>query len=76
VQHFGLKKRIITVKGLRALGKKDMIFNDWCKKVRVDPDSFKVFVPIYNPVTDKEEEVEVTCEAAKTLPLTKRYFFF
>ena len=75
VQHFGLKKRIITVKHMRSVGKRDMVYNNWCKPLRVDPDTFKVFIPI-DTEDGKEEEIELVCEPAKTLPLARRYFMF
>jgi len=75
VQHFGLKKRIVTVKNINKLGKKDMIYNNWCKPIRVDPQSFKVFIPIEGK-DGKEHPTEVTSAPAKTLPLSRRYFFF
>jgi len=75
VNHFNLKKRIVTVKGINGVKKKDMIFNNWCKPITVQPDKFKVFVPMDNE-KGEEELVELTCEPAKSLPLTKRYFFF
>jgi len=77
VQHFGLKKRIMTVKNINGLSKKDMVFNDWCKPLRVDPETFKVFIPIDDPDNlGLEKEIELISQPAKTLPLTRRYFFF
>eukprot|EP01126_Amoeba_proteus_P066297 TRINITY_DN9563_c1_g1_i1.p2 TRINITY_DN9563_c1_g1~~TRINITY_DN9563_c1_g1_i1.p2 ORF type:complete len:102 (+),score=22.86 TRINITY_DN9563_c1_g1_i1:164-469(+) len=75
VQSLKLKKRIVTVKHNHQLGKKDMKFNSWCKPVRVDPETFKVTIPVINE-NGEEQQVEVLSEPAKTLPLTQRYFVF
>ena len=46
-----------------SLKKSDMLHNDACPDIRVDPQTFDVFA----------DGVLATCEPAKTLPLARRY---
>ncbi|HEX7896895.1 MAG TPA: urease subunit alpha [Planctomycetota bacterium] len=62
----GLEKRIEAVRGCRKLGKKDMVLNDACPKIEVDPETYVV----------KADGVELRCEPAKVLPMAQRYFLF
>ena len=59
----GLTKALLPAKGTSTLRKKDMLHNDACPEVRVDPQTFDVFV---------DGEV-ATCDPARELPLTQRY---
>ena len=59
----GLTKALLPARGTRTLRKKDMLHNDVCPEVRVDPQTFDVFV---------DGEV-VSCDPAEELPLTQRY---
>ena len=59
----GLTKALLPARGTRALRKKDMLHNDACPEVRVDPQTFDVFV---------DGEL-ATCDPAEELPLTQRY---
>ena len=59
----GLTKALLPARGTRTLRKKDMLHNDACPEVRVDPQTFDVFV---------DGEV-VSCDPAEELPLTQRY---
>ena len=63
---YDLDKRIEPVKRCRGIGKKDMKLNDATPAITVDPETYKV-------TADGEH---LTCEPAKTLPLTQRYFLF
>ncbi|MBA8909140.1 urease alpha subunit, partial [Aminobacter ciceronei] len=58
-----LKKALLPSRGNRSLSKKDMLHNDACPNIRVDPQTFDVFV---------DGEL-ATCEPAYELPLTQRY---
>jgi urease subunit alpha len=60
------KRRFVAVKNTRAISKADMIHNDAMPDIRVDPDTYTVYV----------DGVAVGCEAAETLPMTQRYFLF
>ncbi|MFN5453420.1 MAG: urease subunit alpha, partial [Bradyrhizobium sp.] len=59
----GLSKQLLPVKGTRGLTKRDMVWNDTCPTIRVDPETFDVFV---------NGEL-ATCEPARELPLARRY---
>ena len=58
-----LKKHILAGRGTRKLNKQHMLRNDACPEIRVNPQTFDVFV----------DDVLATCEPAATLPLTQRY---
>jgi urease subunit alpha len=62
----GLSKRIEAVRGCRKLKKKDMVLNDACPKIEVDPETYIV----------KADGVELRCEPASVLPMAQRYFLF
>uniref|UniRef100_UPI0005B2CE34 amidohydrolase family protein n=1 Tax=Methylobacterium sp. B34 TaxID=95563 RepID=UPI0005B2CE34 len=59
----GLRKALLPARGTRTLTKADMLWNDACPAIRVDPQTFDVFV----------DGVLATCEPARTLPLAQRY---
>jgi urease subunit alpha len=55
---------LVAVKGTRTLAKSHMARNDVCPEIRVDPETYKVFV----------NGEHVTCRPARVLPLAQRYF--
>jgi urease subunit alpha len=59
----GLSKKVLPVGGTRGLSKRDMLWNDACPKISVDPETFDVFV----------DGVLATCEPAREVPLARRY---
>jgi len=59
----GLQKMVEAVKGTRGLRKSDMLHNDACPEVKVNPETFEVFV---------DGEL-ATCEPASDLPLSQKY---
>jgi urease subunit alpha len=59
----GLSKMLLGASGTRSLTKKDMLRNDYLPEMRVDPETFDVYV---------DGEI-ATCEPARELPLTQRY---
>ena len=59
----GLKKHILAGRGTRKLNKQHMLRNDACPEIRVNPQTFDVFV----------DDLLAICEPASTLPLTQRY---
>ena len=61
--HLDLRKRLLPVGGTRGLRKSDMVRNDACPDIRVDPATFEVFV----------DGVLATCEPATEIPLARRY---
>ncbi|MCX8253891.1 Urease subunit alpha 1 [Beijerinckiaceae bacterium RH AL1] len=62
-ESLGLRKMLLPARGTRKLTKRDMLWNDACPKVTVDPQTFDVFV----------DGVLATCEPAHQLPLAQRY---
>jgi urease subunit alpha len=62
----GLSKRLVAVKGTRTLAKQDLMLNDYLPKIDVDSQTYEV----------RADGVLLTCEPAKTLPMTQRYFLF
>jgi urease subunit alpha len=52
--------------GHRAIGKRDMIHNDYLPKIEVDPQTYEV----------RADGLLLACEPAKVLPLAQRYFLF
>ncbi len=65
-QSLGLNRRVEAVKNCRTIGKRDMIHNDATPRIEVNPETYEVRV-------DGEH---ITCEPAKELPMTQRYFLF
>lgn len=59
----GLGKEVVAAQGTRRLTKAHMLHNDACPQVRVNPETFEVFV----------DGALATCEPARTLPLARRY---
>jgi urease subunit alpha len=59
----GLSKSLLPARGTRNLRKSDMLHNEACPHMRVDPQTFEVFV----------DGVLATCEPARTVPLARRY---
>ena len=58
-----LKKMLLTTHGTRKLSKQHMMHNDYCPEIKVNPQTFDVFV---------DGEL-ATCEPAQQLPLTQKY---
>ncbi|POW14209.1 hypothetical protein PSHT_07492 [Puccinia striiformis] len=63
---YGLKKKLVPVKGCRKVRKTDLKLNDFCPNITVDPETYRVDI-------DGEE---CTVGAALTLPLTQAYHIF
>ena len=59
----GLTKALLPARGTRALRKADMVWNDALPDIRVDPQTFDVFV----------DGSIATCAPASRLPLAQRY---
>ena len=62
----GLSKQMIAVAGCRAVTKKDMVLNDYCPVMEVDPETYEV----------RADGELLTCEPADVLPMAQRYFLF
>ncbi len=65
-QSLGLQRRVEAVKGCRSIGKRDMIHNDATPKIEVNPETYEV----------RADGELLTCEPARELPMTQRYFLF
>ncbi|MEM9007151.1 MAG: urease subunit alpha [Cyanobacteria bacterium P01_F01_bin.86] len=61
----GLRKQLLPVKGTREVSKQDMLHNDACPEIEVDPDTFQVRV---------NGEI-ATCEPVSQVPLGRLYIF-
>ena len=62
-ERLGLAKPLLSLSGTRSLGKSDMLHNDACPDIAVDPQTFDVFV----------DGVLTACEPAEKLYLTRKY---
>ena len=65
-ESYGLEKKVVPVRGCRNIGKADMKLNDATPDITVDPETYEV----------KADGEAITCEPAKTLPLTQLYQLF
>ena len=61
-----IEKNTIAVENTRNISKKDMVFNNYCPDISVDPETYEVTA----------DGNVLTCEPAKELPLAQRYFLF
>ena len=61
-----ISKSVIAVENTRNISKKDMVFNNYCPEISVDPET-------YEGTADGNI---LTCEPATELPLAQRYFLF
>ena len=66
VAALGLRKPLMAIKNCRAIGKKDMVHNNYMPRIEVDPEDYIV----------KADGELLTCEPAKVLPMAQRYFLF
>jgi len=66
IANYNLNKVILPVENCRNIGKKDLIHNDKTPNIEVNPETYEV----------KVDGEKITCEPAKELPLTQRYFLF
>ena len=66
LNNLGLAKQTMPVENTRNISKKDMIFNNFCPDISVDPETYEV----------KANGEVLTCEPATELPLAQRYFLF
>jgi len=65
-EKFGLVKPLVAVKGIRGIGKRDMVHNDYLPSMDIDPQTYAV----------RADGTLLTCEPASTLPMAHRYFLF
>jgi urease subunit alpha len=65
-EQLGLTKLTSSVRGIREKRKEHMIFNDALPEISVDPQSYEV----------RADGELLSCEPARSLPLTQKYFLF
>lgn len=66
VESYNLNKIVLPVSNCRSVSKKDLKHNDQTPHIEVNAENYEV----------KVDGQKITCEAAKELPLTQRYFLF
>jgi urease subunit alpha len=66
VERYGLQREVAVVEHCRDIGKKDMKRNEATPEIRVDPETYQVWV-------DGEK---VASDPLDKLPMTQRYFLF
>ncbi len=66
LDRLNLAKETIGVEKTRDISKKDMVFNNYCPDISVDPETYEVTA----------DGNILTCEPATELPLAQRYFLF
>ncbi len=62
----GIMKELLPVKNIRNISKKDIVHNDYCPNIEVNPETYEV----------KANGEIITCEPAEALPLAQRYFMY
>lgn len=62
----GLAKGTLAVENTRGIGKKDLLMNDACPEVEVNPETYEV----------RADGELLTCQPAEELPMAQRYFLF
>jgi len=65
-ERFGLAKTLAAVKGIRGVGKRHMIHNDYAPRMEVDAQTYAV----------RADGQLLSCEPATHLPMAQRYFLF
>jgi len=66
VERYGLQRNVVPVSNCRNIGKKDMKRNEATPNIRIEPDTYQVYV----------DDERVHSEPIDHLPLTQRYFLF
>ena len=61
-----LAKTTVPVAHTRIISKADMVHNDYCPQIEVDPETYDV----------RADGELLTCEPAEELPMAQRYFMF
>ena len=62
----GIAKDLVAVENTRHIRKKDLIHNNACPKIEVDPETYEV----------RADGELLVCEPAQSLPMAQRYFLF
>jgi urease subunit alpha len=62
----GLQRQVLPARGIRNIGKAQMVHNNATPNVTVDPETYEV----------RADGVHLTCEPATVLPMAQRYFLY
>jgi len=62
----GLQRQVLPARGIRRVGKAQMVHNNATPNVTVDPETYEV----------RADGVNLTCEPATVLPMAQRYFLY
>jgi urease subunit alpha len=62
----GVAKKLLPVTNTRKIGKHSMIWNSATPRMEVNPETYEV----------RADGRLLTCEPAKVLPMTQRYFMY
>jgi urease subunit alpha len=65
-ERYGLEREVVAVEHCRDIGKKDMKRNEATPEIKVDADTYQVWV----------DGKKVSSEPLKELPMSQRYFLF
>jgi urease subunit alpha len=57
---------VLPARGIRTVGKAQMVHNNAMPVVEVDPETYEV----------RADGVHLTCEPASVLPMAQRYFLY
>jgi urease subunit alpha len=61
-----LRKPLVAVKDTRSVRKTDLVLNSYLPRIEVDPQTYEV----------RADGALLTCEPARELPLSQRYYLF
>ncbi|MFZ2006948.1 MAG: urease subunit alpha, partial [Stellaceae bacterium] len=59
-------RQVLPARGIRKIGKAQMVHNAATPNVTVDPETYEV----------RADGVHLTCEPASVLPMAQRYFLY
>jgi urease subunit alpha len=62
----GIARQVLPARGIRKIGKAQMVHNNATPNVTVDPETYEV----------RADGVHLTCEPASVLPMAQRYFLY
>jgi urease subunit alpha len=65
-ERFGLRKTTAMAHGIRSVKKQHMVLNDYAPQMEIDAQTYAV----------RADGMLLTCEPARSLPMTQRYFLF
>ena len=62
----GISRQVLAARGIRKIGKAQMVHNAEMPNVEVDPETYEV----------RADGVHLTCDPATVLPMAQRYFLY